>query len=511
MATDRPGRAGLFLACLPLLALLPSATVEIPAMVDYPNHLARMKLIVALSHGETSPFYVLRWAFYPNLALDLLVPLLARLVDVETAMRIFLAASQIAVGTGIMALEYAVKGRIVLGGPVAAIVLWSGPFAFGFLNFQLAFGIALWGMAAWIAMQDGPIVPRFLIHSIVVSALFASHMMALGLYGFTLGVHEVWRAASDRNGRIALALRLVQLSVPVVVLYILLKTMGGAVGTGGTEWSAAAKIRNFFVAFNGYSSNMGAAYWVIAVGVIQYLARRSHLQFTQSGRLLAAGFAGLYLLMPFMLVGTAYVDTRVLVGAMAILPAFTNVSLPEDRAGRVIPSVGIAMAVLSCLWSQSVSLSYQPIYRAFVDAARALPPHSRIIAATELPLGDPPVDRMRDYPLFHAPTLAVGYGGAFVPQLFTTVGKQPIGLTDTVRRLDATDSGLVPMALLRAIAIGTPPVGTPENIGTWTDDFDFAFVVGEPAIAPLIPQLSLVRQTPWFSVYRVVSSTRAPR
>ncbi len=59
-------------------------------MVDYPNHLARMYILSASGTPDANPFYRTAWALYPNLAMDLIIPQMARLIDVETATRLFL-------------------------------------------------------------------------------------------------------------------------------------------------------------------------------------------------------------------------------------------------------------------------------------------------------------------------------------------------------------------------------------------------------------------------------------
>ena len=59
-------------------------------MVDYLNHLARMYLLSQHGTPDANPYYEVAWALYPNLAMDLLVPQLARLISVENATRLFL-------------------------------------------------------------------------------------------------------------------------------------------------------------------------------------------------------------------------------------------------------------------------------------------------------------------------------------------------------------------------------------------------------------------------------------
>ena len=76
-------------------SLLPVVLTPIPAMVDYPNHLARMYILSRNSTADANPYYEVTWALYPNLAMDLLVPRMAQLISVENATRLFLLLSQL--------------------------------------------------------------------------------------------------------------------------------------------------------------------------------------------------------------------------------------------------------------------------------------------------------------------------------------------------------------------------------------------------------------------------------
>src|SRR3974390_1658166 len=101
-------RSLILIGLLFVVSVSPVLMVEIPAMIDYVNHLARMHLLVDAAAGRPNPAYEIHCRFYPNLAMDIIVPTLARFVSVETAARLFLLASQALVVSGAMALEIAV-------------------------------------------------------------------------------------------------------------------------------------------------------------------------------------------------------------------------------------------------------------------------------------------------------------------------------------------------------------------------------------------------------------------
>jgi hypothetical protein len=103
-------------------------------MVDDLNHLARMYILSQSGAANANPYYEAAWALYPNLAMDLMVPQIARLVSVENAMRLFLLSSQLLIIGGAVALERVVKGRVEFAGFAAVMFLYCLPFAWGFVN-----------------------------------------------------------------------------------------------------------------------------------------------------------------------------------------------------------------------------------------------------------------------------------------------------------------------------------------------------------------------------------------
>ena len=76
-------RAPIVFALLLCASFTPVLLTPIPAMVDYPNHLARMYVLVREGTASENPHYQVVWALYPNLAMDLLVPMFARTYSVS--------------------------------------------------------------------------------------------------------------------------------------------------------------------------------------------------------------------------------------------------------------------------------------------------------------------------------------------------------------------------------------------------------------------------------------------
>src|SRR5438477_514314 len=108
-----------------IVGVLPTLVVRFPATEDYLDHLGQMYILATAGTNAANPYYQVSWTLYPYLAMDIIVPLLARVMDLQTAGWLFFLASQLLVVTGAMALELSVKGRHQIGGVAAILTLYS--------------------------------------------------------------------------------------------------------------------------------------------------------------------------------------------------------------------------------------------------------------------------------------------------------------------------------------------------------------------------------------------------
>ena len=98
-------------ALLCLILLAPLALIDMPPLLDYPNHLARA---VVLAAGTSDPIlsrmYAAHWAVIPNLGTDLVLPPLLHLLPVHLAGRIVVGISILLPVAGTVAYSRAVFG-----------------------------------------------------------------------------------------------------------------------------------------------------------------------------------------------------------------------------------------------------------------------------------------------------------------------------------------------------------------------------------------------------------------
>jgi hypothetical protein len=507
-SSARQFRAGLNGAVVVFALLFVAAVMPVlwpnlpPAMVDYNNHLARMFVLARDGTAQAHPYYQVTWSLVPNLAMDLIVPRIGHHIGVEVANRLFYLLSQILIVTGAMALERAVKGRLQIAGFVALIFLYSTPFTFGFENFEFGLGCALWGFACAVWLQDRSWLVRFAAHTAFIVLLFAAHMFALGIYGFAVGVHELWRAWSRRASMTETFARFLALAFPSLLLAVFMAAADGSVGGSGNVWAFGTKATWILHILSGYNMVVSEIGMLALVWLIVALARRHAFQFEQSGMWLLAGFSALYLAMPFRLFDTAFVDMRVVVALALIMPAFVSVSFPDTTWRRVAIALVAAITIINVGAVTIVWLSYREDFAAARKSFELLPKGATVMTAQTGDGGDPPSD-LRDYPMFNVPTLAVHYADAFSPHLFTVPGKQPVTSRAPWRRLEFPEQGFLPVKLLKYVAEHGAPAGTPPFVQNWTRDFDYLYLIGPLIPNPMPDRLEFVLAAPRFALYRV--------
>ena len=171
-------------AAFTLLISIPIWTHPLPPLSDYVNHLARMHVIATLSKNpQLASFYEIDWQVIPNLTMDLIVPLLARVMNIYLAGQVFIVAMFALIVSGVLALNRALIGRWSVFPLFAFPLLYNYVFLVGLMNYIFGIGVALWALAGWIAVRERAWPLRFALSTACVVVLFFCHLSALGIYG----------------------------------------------------------------------------------------------------------------------------------------------------------------------------------------------------------------------------------------------------------------------------------------------------------------------------------------
>jgi len=455
-------------------------------MVDYVNHLARMHL---LASDARHVGYDIDWQLNPNLAMDLIVPLLARWMPVDVAARLFLATAQILLVSGAVALERSVKGQHCFAGLCALTVMFSLPFAWGLINFTFGIGLCLWGLAIWIRLRERSLLVRWAVHSCFVLALFVSHFFALGLYGLIVGLMEFPHIFSGKLSLKQAGKLAALLASPVAALLVLMSMTGGAIGGSGQDWDFGLKLLWFLRFMNAYDAMLSIVTGVVAIGLIFWLVAHRRLRLSEEGMWIAIGLALLYLLLPRRLFDVAYLDVRVLAAAALVLPAFASL-----KPSRIAAAILVGLAVVNGTSTVLAWAARQSDYAEFRASFALLEPGTAVLIALH---GD---SGIADQPLYFAPTLAASDAGVFVASLYSAGGMQPIKPSAAFQGLKvehALDHLPVPLAVL----LGDAP---PRHAANWMKTYRYVYVIGTPRENPVAGVLVEIARGERFTLYRII-------
>lgn len=486
-------------------AITPAFLVQIPAMEDYLDHLARIYVLTTAGTSDANPFYQVSWGLYPAVAMDLIVPQLARFIDVEPAGKFFFISAQLLIVTGAIALEFSVKRRHQISGFAALLTLYSLPFSLGLVNFEFGTGLALWGVASWIALsREGKWRARFVVHIIFSSILFLAHFFALGIYGLVIGVFELRRSLELRfNTRQALRTVFI-LASPVGLMLLLMLGTGASLGENDNQWWFSWKPIWLVLFPNGYSLTLASVSACVVAILAFYGVIKGSLVLSVDGKWIAFFFALVFIAMPFKLFGSRMADIRMIAAAALILPAFMNFAPRSRSFGSFAAAVIVGLILVNTSYVAYVWVSYQKDYEAMKASFALLRENSFIL------VGSTRTDNttlLMDAPMWRAPTLAVYYAKAFVSSLYTVPGTHAVEIKSEWQHLDInnkTETYEPPsLGSLKTIAEGGNVPSAPQYLRNWQNDFDFVYLLGPhtpDAFPNLLVEIATGRR---FTLYRV--------
>jgi hypothetical protein len=476
------------------LVAIPLFSTVLPPLFDYPNHLARMHL---LTEGGNA-FYVVHWAPLPNLAQDLIVPPLARLMPLELASRLFLVMIFGVIAGGTIWFNRVVTNGWRIWPLLSLLLLYNRSFLWGFANYLFGVGIALCGIALWLALEKKSWRIRAFASSLVALACYFSHIAAFGFYALViLGLEAApaftelllydWRALGRR-----IAVAGCQSLIPVLLF------VASGQGAAQRPISYASFFRKadlLFSVFDNYDRVFDITCFALFVGLIIWLAVAGRLRMRPRLAWAAGVVFAVYLLLPSQIFGGSAADHR-LPPALFLLLIVS--SAPRFPSRGVAVTVGILAGlalVIRLAMIERVWLQANRLYSANLAGIDMLPP------GTKLAVAHPPsAVNFVPVPELHFAALAVARRDAFVPTLFASQTHQPV----VVRQpYIALAEGVQPEQLWSSF-VGSASLGLAQPPATlWQYDF-IAFTDNRPVRVLPNPCLKAIFLQPTFQIFAVV-------
>ena len=483
------GRFALLFAALFAAAALPVLLCDTLPLFDYPNHIARMHVLAALGRsGELQRYYEIAWRPLPNLAMDLVVPPLSRLMPLAWAGKAFVLATLLLLAGGAAVLSRLLFGFWSAWSCIAFLLLYSRVLLWGFLNYLFGLGLGLCAFALWLVLSRRGAALRIAVGAALALVLFFAHLLACGLYGVLVMGHAAGAAWRRRAAPASAIAELLVAGLPFLpVLAILLLLTPGSAG-GAIAWgNPLRKFDLLFSVFDNYSRPFDiACFALVVVAIATAFWRRWLLLAPGMGAPLAA-LSLTYLAMPSQLATASGADHRIPLMLGLVLAASSRWVGGEGMRRLYLGAAALMfllrMAAVGASWEAS-----DRIYARLLPALDSLPEGSRLAVAFP-----PDALNSQPTPLAHFPTLAVLRRDAFVPTLFAFPTQQPVALAPAYRALA---DQLSPERLWAAFVGGGPPLDPAERAALAR--FDHVVFVGRrnftaPSAPPLLPDFTAPR------------------
>jgi hypothetical protein len=422
-----PRFLALFAACF-AIAALPILIVATLPLVDYPNHLARMHIIAAYAAAPAlRGFYALSWRPVPNLAMDLIIPGLARIMSLEWAGKIFFLLTFLMTAGGTAAIHRLLFRRWSSWPLLAFLLLYNRSLLWGFGNFLFGVGLALVAFAFWIGLRDRPATLRLAVAIVLAPAVFFAHFFAFGAYGLLILGYEVARLRKQprpagASGLRDLAVAVAQFILPIAI-FLATRQAGDADGISYSRFFRKADL--LFNIVDNYVPWFDVLTLLLLVGLFALGAVRRRIALSPLMALPLLALCLAQIAMPNRIFGAAGVDHRMPLILALVLIGATEGAIADLRRQNAIAALlallfVVRMSIVTVTWVEQ-----DRILAPMVEALGHLPPGSRLAVA--YPPASVHVQRS-DPPLLHLAALAVVHADAFVPTLFAEPGQQPLTL-----------------------------------------------------------------------------------
>jgi hypothetical protein len=427
----KPFAFGRFIALFAILmglSAVPLFLTELPPLLDYPNHLARMHLLPSLTSPLLREFYAVAWSPLPDLGMDGVVPFLALLMPLAWAGKVFVLLTFILLAGGTAAIYRALFGSWALWPLLAFLLLYTRLLLWGFMGYLFGCGLALVAFAAWIALRRQHWALRMLAGCAFVLAIYLAHLLAFGIYAVMVAGYEwgqVWRL------RMKFAAAARALMIGGIPFLPALALMSANSSTGRIIYaSPLRKIDLLFSVFDNYSRPFDVLCFVLVVLAVAFAFQRRWIKLAPDivGPLI--GLFILYLAMPTQLFTAAGADRRIPMMIFLVLIGGSHWVLPRPRVERRFMAAACALFVIRLVVIAVTWHNSGRFYAALLPSFDAVPPGGCLAVAF-----DKAGISVQKAPLTHFPALAVARRDAFVTTLFAYPTQQPIALTPMAQSL----------------------------------------------------------------------------
>jgi hypothetical protein len=513
------GQIAALFVTLAAIASIPILLYPWPPLSDYINHLARMHVIATIgSDPNLALFYQIEWQVIPNLMMDLIVPILQRVMSVYLAGQIYTIMSFVLILSGTLALNRQLYRHWSVLPLIAFPLLYNNVFLVGTMNYLFGIGLSLWALASWVALRERALALRLAVSTLFVLALFFCHLFAVGVYGLGLLAFELQRLLALR-GRAPLGLASAEpverripawidfaaSGVPFLPVVPLLLMSPTWTLRWDFTWELTGKLNGLLFVIEVYSRSATFFLATIVAIAALFAIRHRALRFHPFGWVLLAVGGLTYLALPRVLFDTYMADQRLPIALAFMIIACADLDLRDEFVRRGFATVLVLLLAVRAFEVQGVWRELSRGTASFRDSVRHIERGSKVLVAYADPDNG---DNVRELWLTHAACLAIIERSALVTTAFTVLGKQVMHVRRNYRDRVDTEDGTPPS--IRQLLSSAEPSDDddPPYWSRWTTDYDYLYILftGRDYANPDPTQLSPVFAGNRFVLYQITGS-----
>jgi hypothetical protein len=486
--------------------LVPLFAVAVPPLTDYPNHLARC-YVLAFGHSDPvlQRMFAAHWQVIPNIAIDLILPALMHVFPPLEAGKIMLAFCLLLPTTGTIALGCAYFRKGSFWQLAAGFAAFNGLFLMGFMNFEFAIGIALWGAAGWVRYRETYPTLTVVFGAFVATLVFFFHLTGLFFFALLIGSYELALVLShglgtkERRYFAATRALLFAVALAIPLFFYAVSPLGHT--NDAPNWPhLGEKASELLVPFLDYSSAFDVLTVVPVIALLIACVLAGHIRVSLAALITCGVLLAAYAVMPRGLKGAYFVDTRlpVMLGFM-IFAGF----IPRTPSWRRLSVAGVmvfaGLFLIRVGFITRVWIASQRDVSDLREVIAPVTPGSRVLAAdvvkgdnpawfAEMPTGRRLPELTATY--WHLASFVLLDRRAFWPTVFASDTQQPIRVQEPYRELQAIDSPPPNYAELATTQIPPSELKRFPFLQDWTDKFDYVLVLnaeGAPNLDNFVP------------------------
>jgi hypothetical protein len=459
---------------------LPLFWPSLPPLTDALGHMGRYKVQLDLA---TSPalqqFYAFEWQVIGNLGVDLLIIPMAAIFGIELGVKLIVIATVILSAIGMINIAKQVHGHVPPTAYFALPLILGHHFTFGFINYALSMALALNAFALWVKLANtGQFRLRAFLFIPIGLIIWLCHIFGLGFLGIMCGAYELMRLRGVGKTWLATLTNTVVQCLPLTLAFIpmiIWRAQDGA-GMTGDWFNIQVKMIWLMRVFRDRWPLLDMASIAVILLLLIY-GLRTRMSHRVAGLALGAGLLlTVFMILPRILLSSAYADMRLLPFALAMGVLAINVD-SSIKTSRVMAFAALIFVAVRIAATTVSFVHYDVRHQSALQALYHVPKGARLLSF----IGMTCDTLWATHRMEHLPALALVRKEAFSNDQWAIAGAQLLTITKSDAQGFVEDPGqiVVPNSCQRPDwqtiddALQTFPRGA----------FDYVWLIEPPAYA----------------------------